>query len=407
MSTPLAMPGGDAFPLMKAGSTTVGQNTQSDFAKLMFQGLMFAPGSGGYAREGVLSRANHTGGQPLELKVLENGNAQSVAVNPGLFVVHRGRVTPPDQGVRWGGANGTTPIVVNMPAAPGTNTRYDGVFSRILDKSLSQDSASSLTDNGPYLDVVSGAVGASLNPNATPGTAGAPPATPDGYLPLAYVARATSDNTIAQADILDVRRGAMIAGTPRVMFPFDIANLATDTGRMPGEERWRPASANYDAFLDRWDGTTWRGTRSVRFAQPAQTFSGALAANVATSLASGKLTIPWPGFPYKITAVGEVQYTASANGELFGEINLDSDTYTPPPPSGGSAPPATALGWSSSSVAAGGRSKLTVLALKNTTVSDGVDHVLSFWAWAGSGNPSSMDVELGYSYKFNVEIHPA
>lgn len=406
MTAPVAMPGGDAFPLMKAGSTTIGQNTGDDFAKLFFQGLLFAPGASGYVRSGVLARGNFAANAPLELKVLENGNAQSVLVNPGLFVLQRGNITPPDRGVRWGGALGTTPIAVNMPAASGANSRYDGVYARIVDKNITQDSASPLTNNGPYIDVISGTVGGSLNINATPGTAGAPPVTPDGYLPLAYVARPTSDNTIAQADIADVRRGAMIAGTPRVMFPYDIANLTTDVGRMPGEERWRPIPGNgYPAFLDRWDGTTWRGTRSVRFGQPTQTFSGSLAPNASASMASAKLTIPWPGFPYTLTVLGQVQFTSAGNGELAGEINLDSDLYTPPPPTGGSAPPATALGWATASVYAGGRGLLTVDA-RGGVVSDGISHVVSFWVWAGSGNPMNMNVEFGYSYKFLVEITP-
>lgn len=407
MTAPVAMPGGDAFPLMKAGSTTVGQNTGDDFAKLFFQGLLFGPGAGGFVRQGVLSRANHTGGNPLELKVLENGNAQSVLVNPGLFVVQRGNVTPPDRGVRWGGANGTTPILVNMPAASGANSRYDGVYARIVDKNITQDSASPLTNNGPYIDVISGTVGGSLNINATPGTAGAPPVTPDGYLPLAYVARATSDNTIAQADITDVRRGASIAGTPRVMFPYDVANITTDVGLCPGEERFRPATASFGASLDRWTGAVWRGTKPVRFAQPAQTFSGSLAPNDSASVASGKLNIPWPGYPYKITALAEVQWQSSVNAELFGELNIDSDLYTSPPPTGGSAPPATALGWNSSACAAGFRNVLSIDARNDMLIIDGNAHVISFWIWAGSGNGGNVGIEFGYAYKFSVQIDPA
>lgn len=407
MTAPVAMPGGDAFPLMKAGSTTVGQNTQDDFAKIFFQGLLLSPGASGYVRSGVVSRSFYIGTEPIELKVVENGNAQSVQVFPGIFVVQRGSVTPPDRGVRWGGSLGSTPIVVNMPAAPGTNTRYDGVYARILDKNISQDSGSGLTNNGPYIDVISGAVGASLNFNGTKGTAGAPPVTPDGYEPLAYIIRATNDNNIGTADIVDVRRGAFIAGTPRVMFPYDIATLTSDTGYMLGEQRYRPASGVYPAFIDRWDGAVWRGTGgSVRFAQPTQTAGGAMTPDFSVSMATGKVTIPWPGFPYKIRAVAEVLWGASALSELVGEINVDSDAYTAP--SGGSnVIPASALGWSYSAVSAGMKDVLTVLGEKNTTFSDGNSHVVSFWVHANASNAANAILEVGFSYKFSVEIYPA
>jgi hypothetical protein len=406
MTTPLAIPGGDAFPLMKAGSTTIGQNNQDDWAKLFFQGLLFGPGASGYVRSGVLSRANFSGTEPLELKVIENGNAQSVQVYPGLFVVQRGDVTPPDRGVRWGGALGSTPMVVNMPAAPGANTRYDGVFARILDKNITQDSGSSLTNNGPYIDVVSGVVGGSLNINATKGTAGAPPATPDGYLPLAYVARATNDNNIGTAEITDVRRGALIAGTPRVMLPYDISNISTDTGRMLGEERYRPASGGYPAFVDRWDGTIWRGTCGpVRFSRPAQTASGNLGANTSVSVASGKLTIAWPGFPYQITALGQVLWSSTAIAAVSGEINVDSDLYTAPS-GGGNTLPVTTLGWNYSQVFANGQTVLSVDARNTIIISDGLSHVLSFWIFADPTNGANAVIGLGSAYKFDVEIKP-
>jgi hypothetical protein len=406
MTTPLAMTGGDAFPLMKAGSTTVGQNNQDDFAKLFFQGLLFGPGASGYVRSGVLARANYSGTEPLELKVIENGNAQSVQVYPGLFVVQRGDVTPPDRGVRWGGALGSTPMVVNMPAAPGANTRYDGVFARILDKNITQDSGSGLTNNGPYIDVVSGATGASLNINATKGTAGAPPATPDGYLPLAYVARATNDNNISTAEITDVRRGALINGTPRVMFPFDISNIATDVGYVLGEERYRPAAGGYPAFVDRWDGTIWRGTGGpIRFSRPAQTASGNLGSNTSVSMASGKLTIAWPGFPYQISALGQVLWSSASAGAVNGEINVDSDLYSAPS-GGGNTLPVTTLGWSYSSVVAGGQTVLSVDARNTIIISDGLPHVYSFWIFAEAANPSVAVIGLGFAYKFDVEIKP-
>jgi hypothetical protein len=401
---------GDAFPLMQAGSSVLGQNNGDDFAKLFLQGLLFNPGSGGFVRRGVLHRGWKVGTEPQELKVLEIANGPNVQVNPGLFVVQRGDVTAPDRGVRFGGALGTTPQTVNMPAAPGANTRYDAVYACIKDKNISQDAADAVTSNGPYLDVRSGTVGGSLNLNGTPGTAGAPPVTPDGYLPLAFIPRATSDNTIDQASIVDCRRGATLVGTPRMMFPWDITNISADAGQYLGEERYRPAAGVYPAFLDRWDGTTWRGTcPPVPFAQPAQTFATTLAPGASTSVATGKITIPWPGFPYRVRANADLLWSIATGAvrEINGEINLDSDLYTGPGAGPAFVPPATALGWNNSYLVLGGQTELRVAALPGPVISDGLQHVLSFWILASSANGVNASVFGGLSYRFVAEIIPA
>jgi hypothetical protein len=409
VTAPVAM-AGDAFPLMKAGSSTIGQNNEADWSKLFYQGLMFNPGSDGFVRRGVLHRGWKIGTEPQELKVLELGNGPNLQVNPGLFVVQKGNVTAPDRGAFWGGALGTTPQTINMPAAPGANLRYDAVYACVKNKNLSQDSADPVVNNGPYLDVRSGATGGSLNLNGTPGTAGAPPVTPDGYLPLAFVARATSDNNISQAEIIDCRRGTAITGTPRTMFPWDITNIVADTGVYLSEERYRPAAGVYPAFLDRWDGTTWRGTCGpISFAQPAQTLATTLAPGASASVASGKITIPWPGFPYKIRANGDILWTigTGAAREINGEINLDSDLYTGPGAGPAFIPPTTALGWNNSYLVLGGQTELRVAALPGPVISDGNPHVLSFWVLASGANAVNASFFGGLSYRFVAEIIPA
>jgi len=409
MTAPVKAPG-DAFPLMQAGSTTVGQNNADDWAKIFFQGLIFNPGAGGFVRKGVLHRGWVVGTEPQELKVLEIANGPNVQINPGLFVVQRGDVSGTDRGVRFGGTLGTTPTQLNLPAAPGANSRYDAIFACVKDKNIAQDAADPVTSNGVYYDYRSGTVGAVLNINGTPGTAGAPPVTPDGYLLLAVIPRATNDNTIDQAGILDFRRGATITGTPRMMFPYDIANIGTDTGRYLGEERYRPAAGIFPAMLDRWDGTTWRGTfSSIALAQPAQTASGNLPANTAVSVASGLVTIPWPGVPYKIRGYAALLWGAAAGGarELVGEINLDSNVSYTPPSGGGNTPPASALGWTSSNLPNGGQTELIVTAPLSPAITDGLQHVLSFWIFAPPANSVIATVLLGYSYRFALEIVPA
>lgn len=312
----IAMPG-DAFPLLSTSPTT-GRNSARDFRKLWFQGLMFGPGSGGFVRRGVIHRGwigGTSGLEPQELKVLESAvpNGQ-VRINPGLFVVHRGQISGIDEGPYWGGSQGQTPIpTTDLPAAPVANSRYDGIFAKILDRNITADSAGS--EHGPYVDWISGVTGAVLNIGATPGTAGAPPATPDGWLPIAFIARATGDNTISQAEITDVRRCAYIAGTPRTLFPWDLANLVGDTGYMLGEERVRPAAAPYPAFLDRWDGAAWRGTQDVVL--DTVTGPGVAVLGINTIQQFMSFTIADPGFPYRadVSAVVGFDSDAGAIGE--------------------------------------------------------------------------------------------
>jgi len=315
----IAMPG-DAFPLLST-NPTVGRNNSRDFRKLWFQGLMFGPGAGGFTRRGVIHRGwigGTSGVEPQELKVLETAvpNGQ-VRVNPGLFVVHRGQISGIDEGPVWGGSQGTTPIpTTDLPAAPVSNTRYDGIFAKIMDKNLAADSAGA--DHGPYIDWISGVAGASLNISGTPGSAGAPPATPDGYLPLAFIARATNDNTISQAEITDVRRCAYLAGTPRVLFPWDISGLAGDTGYMLGEERIRPAAAPYPSFLDRWDGVEWRGTQDTTLDITTGPAVSVLGINTITEVMNK--TIADPGFKYRVWVGATVGFDSDANA--IGEASL-------------------------------------------------------------------------------------
>lgn len=301
MTTPAAM--FDAIPLLSA-NPTIGQNNSRDIRKILLQGLLLSPGAGGFTRRGVLHRGwigGTSGVEPQELKVLQDDGGLNLKVNYGLFVVHRGAIgVAVDEGPYLGGSWGQGTIPITMPAAPGSQTRYDGVFARIVDRNIAADSALPLSP-GPYVDVRSGVVGASLNIDGTPGTAGAPPDTPDGYLPLAFIPRATSDNTITQNEIIDVRRGTAIPGTPRVLFPWDVAKLSTDTGYFLGDERFRTAVAPYPAFVDRWDGTAWRGTQPVELATVTGPVSNILGiTSTVTPTEIIRKTIPDPGFPYRV-----------------------------------------------------------------------------------------------------------
>lgn len=300
MTMPVAMM--DAIPLLSA-NPTVGQNNSRDIRKILLQGLLLSPGSGGFTRRGVLHRGwigGTSGVEPQELKVLQDDGLLNLKVNYGLFAVHRGAIgVAVDEGPYLGGSWGQGTVSITMPAAPGSQTRYDAVFARIVDRNIAADTALGIAP-GPYIDYRSGVVGASLNIDGTPGTAGAPPDTPDGYLPLAFIPRATSDNAITQAKIIDVRRGTSIPGTPRVLFPWDVVKLTTDTGYFLGEERFRtPPNVAYPALVDRWDGAAWRGTQVVALSTVVGPVASILGISTTVTEVIRK-TIPDPGYPYRV-----------------------------------------------------------------------------------------------------------
>lgn len=322
MTTPVAM--NDAIPLLSS-NPAVGRNNARDIRKILLQGLLLTPGTGGFVRRGVLHRGWLVGSEPQELKVLEDGPGPNVKVNTGLFVVHRGAIgAAVDEGPYVGGSPGQSTINVNMPAASGANSRVDGVFSRVVDVNIAADSALGPLQ-GPYIDVISGALGP-INLNATPGTAGAPPATPDGYLPVAFVSRGINDNVISQAEITDVRRGTGIPGVPRVMFPWDISNIAGDTGYMLGEQRFRLPGGEYPALVDRWDGDSWVGTQSVTLSTVVGPSSSILGINTITTILTK--TIADPGFPYRVLVGATVGCDSDAGATMEATLRMTNSAGT-------------------------------------------------------------------------------
>lgn len=247
MTAPVAMT--DAIPLLVAGGLT-GQNNSKDIRKGLLQGLV-SSGAAGFCRPGVLPHAQLVGAltEPSDLKVLELAvPGQAVRINGGDFLTHRGAVSGVDEGPYLGFMS-SGPTQMNLPAASGANARYDLIVARVWDKNIAADSA--LSTHGPYFDVISGALGA-LNFAGVRGAAGALPVLPDGCVELAAVARAVSDNVVSQAEITDMRRGTSWFGAPRVLFPFDIVNIATDVGYQVGELRINAGS------MEIWDSVNWR-----------------------------------------------------------------------------------------------------------------------------------------------------
>ncbi len=320
MTAPVAMT--DAIPLLAVGGTA-GVNNSKDIRRGLLQSQLLN-GAGGFVRQGVIHRypISTASSEPADLKVLElAAPGQAVRINGGFFVVHRGKVSGVNEGPYLGFIS-SGPTQVDLPAASGANARYDLIVARVWDKNIAADSA--LSTHGPYFDVISGALGA-LDFNGTRGAAGALPVLPDGCLELAAVARAVSDNTVSQAEITDMRRGTTWGSAPRVLFPFDIVNIATDTGYQVGEMRLNAGR------LEIWEHAVqaWRpesglvGGRSITGGNNLGAAVGAAEAKP-TNMDSTLLTLA-PNRRYRILVRWVA--TGSVGGDAF-VIYIKQDTAT-------------------------------------------------------------------------------
>lgn len=239
VATPAAVTG-DAIPMLAPGGTT-GQNNITDIRRGLIQGL-FGTRNDGTVRQGVLVKS----ATPQPLRVTQRATAgQGALVAAGFAIVSR-----TGEGAYLAFSQQT--IDIDLPAASGTNPRYDGVYLRLVDRNLGADNA--LTIHGAFIDVRSGATGP-LNPTGVAGSAGAYPTTPDGWLPLAYVARGTSDNIVTDAEITDARTSAAVQDGVRVLLPGDsVAEIGDYIGELT---MTRGDGANLPGFLRRWNGSRW------------------------------------------------------------------------------------------------------------------------------------------------------
>lgn len=293
-----------AIPMMNAAGTTA-INSAANY-RMGLIGALAAPAPGGPIvwRAGVLSSAG-TSTSNTDLSVSQTGTASSsVLVAPGTCVIPRA-----------GGAGGpylvtftSTSTVVSDPAS-STNPRIDVLAVQVIDAAIGDTGT-----QGGQLFIVNGA----------PGASPAVPAVPTGAVALAQLYRATNVNTIATANITDVRKSSGM-GDIRVLLPGD---LSGDPGSFIGEYTYDYVTT-FKSGLRYWDGTVWRG---VKPSSPATAWANGTSniTIVAAKTALVTCTIADPGYPYMVRVSGQIDWTgyptfsAGSAGWVLASIALDS-----------------------------------------------------------------------------------
>jgi hypothetical protein len=286
--TPVALT--DAIPLLNTDGS--GRNNSRDIRTGLLTALVLPTSSEYVARQGVLPR-RWDGAAWRSLKVYPNGTANRTVLIAGGACV----ITRTGEGAYL--VHTTTDVnAVEADPAPATNPVVEAVVVRLWDKRISADTGAAL--HGPYFDIIAGIPGSPLNLNGTPGTAGAPPALPDGVLLLAYLSRdaGSAGDTISAAKITDMRTSTAPLGSARLMLPGDSASAA---GTLPGELRMRTVNG---VVLppEVWGADSqWHGTVPLVYTtSPAH-------ANLPVPSTFATLSIPDPGWPYRLIVEGKFQ----------------------------------------------------------------------------------------------------
>jgi hypothetical protein len=321
----------EAIPLLNdagGGVYTAGRNTSTELRQHLLGGLFGKSGNTPFGyRGGVISTGIQSGGLPYDFKAVSTGGAgtQAVTVVVGRMVVPRS-----NQGVYLVGQSAN--INVNAPAADASNPRIDILAVMPYDKGAFGSDAV----HGPkYIWITGDPAGAPTIP--------AIPAAVLECVPLVRILRGVNDNTIADADITDIRKSASIHGTPRHLLPGD---ALADAGGYLGERRIRTiaathvdavySNAGYVMLEDRWDAlnNVWRGTQPLHLPRPTINTSASMGINTTFTLAT--ISVPDPGFPYRIDVSGSILQLISGGGAaamqgVYLQFNIDSSSFTPAP----------------------------------------------------------------------------
>jgi hypothetical protein len=268
---------------MNNAAGSAGINTAANYRQ-GFLGAFLAPAPGGPMvwRPGVLPSSAWSGAvSNVDLSVLQTATASNqVQVISGNAVVPRS-----------GAAGGpyipnfaSTSLLTTDPGA-STNPRIDVVYLLLVDAALGDSGT-----QGAQLAIVDGTAG------ATP----AVPAIPTGAIPLAQLYRAANSTTVTTANITDVRKSAGLGGGIRCLLPGD---LNTDAGSYIGEVTY-DAVTSTKSGLRYWDGAAWHGIGTRALSQPTPAANATHLGYTGTSNV-GTVTIPDPGFAYRIQAVGQ------------------------------------------------------------------------------------------------------
>lgn len=309
----------DAIPLLDqdtvVGSPTNGQwvvprNNAQDIRQQLITPF-FTPDTNGdlTVRNGWIPRNNWSGVFNASGKVVQQASpAQSVQSYPGECVISR-----PGQGAYL--CTDITTHTIPLDPASSTNPRYDLIYARLYDGSLGD-----VGQHGPKWGIVKG------DAAATPSIPPLPAV--DGVIADCAILRPANVNTVADAQITDLRKGTGLLGAIRPLLPGD---LLTDPGTIHGERRSRITPSGLVALgapaqlVDWWDATNakWRGTQSFTIAAPAN----AATPNITTGnvLVAQTITIPDPGYEYYIAGAASglctgVPAGASYNVQVQGRV---------------------------------------------------------------------------------------
>lgn len=317
----------DMIPLLDTDGTAFrkGRNTKNDFQTQFLGGLITKSGAPFVWKAGILSPSwfgGHTAFDGMVFQTGGGGGAQSVRVLQHRSILLRTGAGPY---LFSQAAEASVP----MPAADGSLPRIDLICEMAYDQGAFPSDA----QHGPKYIIVTG------DPAASPTVPALPAAVADAMV-LAQVNRPTNDNTVADADITQVRKGVAIHGVPRVMLPGD---LLADAGNYHGETRLRLGgsfidstyvNAGYTAMKDRWDANavTWRGTQDIVLPKPTIAVNASMGGNQTFTLAT--VPIPDPRWPYRVSVSGSILQAISGGAStalsgVYLQFNVDSTSFTP------------------------------------------------------------------------------
>lgn len=225
--------GDDVLPIMATDGTTGVNNSKQ--IRRGFIGALLGPGSAELiTRDGVLAKQYGTGAEGpkhVSMSLLQNASpAQNVVPYQGVAVISRSGQGP------YLYVQRSSPAIP-LGLADATNPRYDLVYLRLYDDALGD------AQHGVKWSVVTG------DPAAVPVIPSLPAV--DGVIAIGAVRRPAGVNTVANSQITDLRKGAMLFGGTRILLPGD--DPTTDAGYIPGEERRNRTTGRTES----WDGSAW------------------------------------------------------------------------------------------------------------------------------------------------------
>jgi hypothetical protein len=294
--TPIAAT--SSVPLMNAaGSGAV--NTAANYRQ-GFIGAFAAPAPGGPMswRSGVFpttwdATLNGGAGAHRDLFGIPTTptNNNHVQVYGGDCVVTR---TGSTAGPYLVGFNAVTDLPFD--SADPSNPRIDVAAVRLIDTAI--DGAGAL--QGGYMYVINGT--ASGSPVV--------PTIPADYTPLFKVLRPANDSVIGSGHgtITDMRKSTGVIGGTRTLLAGD---LSTDPGSYIGETTYDAVTSKLSGWRYWGTDAAWHGIGTRTFSQPTAA-SDLIHMGYTATLNVGTISIPDPGFAYKIEATGQCSIRCNA-----------------------------------------------------------------------------------------------